>query len=62
MSLICADTSDICMTGTRQQTARIISDRLPVLAGRFNLQYNKISIKNQQSRWASLLKKEEHAF
>lgn len=40
----------------KQQTARIISDRLPVLAGRFNLQYNKVTIKDQQSRWASCSK------
>ena len=36
-----------------QQTARIIADRLPALAGRFDLQYNKASIKSQKSRWAS---------
>ncbi len=46
----------------KQQTARIISDRLPVLAGRFNLQYNKISIKNRQSRWASCSKKRNMHF
>jgi len=40
----------------KQQTARIISDRLPELSRRFNLQYNKVTIKNQQSRWASCSK------
>jgi predicted metal-dependent hydrolase len=41
----------------KRQTARIIADRLPALAGRFNLQYNKVSIKSQKSRWASCSKK-----
>jgi predicted metal-dependent hydrolase len=41
----------------KQQTARIIADRLPALARRFNLQYNKASIKIQKSRWASCTKK-----
>jgi predicted metal-dependent hydrolase len=41
----------------KQQTARIIADRLPALAGRFNLQYNKALIKSQKSRWASCSKK-----
>ena len=41
----------------KEQTARIIADRLPTLAGRFNLQYNKVSIKSQKSRWASCSKK-----
>ena len=40
----------------KQQTARIIADRLPTLARRFNVTYNKISIKNQKSRWASCSK------
>lgn len=40
----------------KQQTARIIADRLPTLASRFNVKYNKISIKNQKSRWASCSK------
>jgi predicted metal-dependent hydrolase len=40
----------------KQQTARIISNRLPQLSRRFNLQYNKVTIKNQQSRWASCSK------
>jgi predicted metal-dependent hydrolase len=40
----------------KQQTARIIADRLPTLARRFNVKYNKISIKNQKSRWASCSK------
>jgi predicted metal-dependent hydrolase len=37
----------------KQQTATIIAARLPTIASRFNLQYNKVSIKNQKSRWAS---------
>jgi hypothetical protein len=40
----------------KQQTARIIADRLPALASRFNVKYNKVSIKNQKSRWASCSK------
>ncbi len=40
----------------KQQTARIIAERLPTLASRFNLKYNKVSIKNQKSRWASCSK------
>jgi predicted metal-dependent hydrolase len=40
----------------KQQTARIIADRLPTLARRFNVKYSKISIKNQKSRWASCSK------
>src|SRR5688500_8575134 len=31
----------------RKQTARIIAARLPVFARRFNVKYNKVSIKNQ---------------
>ncbi|MDQ5875915.1 MAG: M48 family metallopeptidase [Thermoproteota archaeon] len=41
----------------KQQTARIIANRLPVLASRFNVKYNKVSIKSQKSRWASCSKK-----
>ncbi len=41
----------------KQQTARIIADRLPMLANRFNVKYNKVSIKDQKSRWASCSKK-----
>ena len=37
----------------KQQTSTIIADRLPKLAARFHLQYNKVSIKSQKSRWAS---------
>jgi predicted metal-dependent hydrolase len=40
----------------KQQTARIIADRLPTLASRIKVKYNKISIKNQKSRWASCSK------
>ena len=41
----------------KQQTARMVADRLPVLASRFNVKYNKVSIKSQKSRWASCSKK-----
>jgi predicted metal-dependent hydrolase len=41
----------------KQQTARIIANRLPVLASRFNVKYDKVLIKNQKSRWASCSKK-----
>jgi predicted metal-dependent hydrolase len=41
----------------KQHTARIIADRLPVLANRSNVKYNKVSIKNQKLRWASCSKK-----
>jgi predicted metal-dependent hydrolase len=41
----------------KQQTARIIADRLPVLARRFDIKYNRVSIKSQKSRWASCSKK-----
>jgi predicted metal-dependent hydrolase len=41
----------------REQTGRIIAERLPVLAGRLGLKYNKVSIKSQRSRWASCSKK-----
>lgn len=40
----------------KQQTYRIIADRLPTLAGRCNVKYNKVSVKNQKSRWASCSK------
>jgi predicted metal-dependent hydrolase len=38
------------------QTARIIAERLPVLAAKLGLKYNRVSIKNQRSRWASCSK------
>lgn len=41
----------------KQQTARMVADRLPVLASRFDVKYNKVSIKSQKSRWASCSKK-----
>ena len=40
----------------KQQTAGIIAGRLPVLASMFNVKYNKVSIKDQKSRWASCSK------
>jgi predicted metal-dependent hydrolase len=41
----------------KEQTGRIIEERLPALAGRLGLRYNKVSIKSQRSRWASCSKK-----
>jgi predicted metal-dependent hydrolase len=41
----------------KQQTSRIIADRLPVLASRLDLKHNKVSIKSQRSRWASCSRK-----
>jgi predicted metal-dependent hydrolase len=46
----------------KQQTAVIIRERLPMLASKLNLQYNKVSIKNQSSRWASCSKKKNLNF
>jgi hypothetical protein len=41
----------------KEQTGMIIAERLPVLAPRLNLRYNKVLIKSQRSRWASCSKK-----
>jgi predicted metal-dependent hydrolase len=41
----------------KEQTGRIIAERLPALASRLGLKYNKVLIKNQRSRWASCSKK-----
>ena len=41
----------------REQTRNIIMERLPAIAARMGLQYNKVSIKKQRSRWASCSKK-----
>jgi hypothetical protein len=41
----------------KEQTGRIIAERLPVLADRLGLSYNKVLIKSQRSRWASCSKK-----
>lgn len=37
----------------KEQTGRIIAERLPALAAKLGLKYNKVSIKSQRSRWAS---------
>lgn len=36
-----------------EQTSRIIAERLRALAGMMGLRYNKVSVKNHRSRWAS---------
>lgn len=41
----------------RKQTSAIISERLPAISEKLNLQYNRIRIKNQRSRWGSCSKK-----
>jgi predicted metal-dependent hydrolase len=41
----------------RRQTALIVAERLPVISRKLDLQYNKVSIKSQTSRWGSCSKK-----
>lgn len=41
----------------KEQTGKIIAERLPALAAKLGLKYNKVSIKSQKSRWASCSKK-----
>jgi predicted metal-dependent hydrolase len=41
----------------KEQTGRIIEERLPALAAKLNLKYNAVRIKSQKSRWASCSKK-----
>ncbi|MGA7044086.1 MAG: SprT family zinc-dependent metalloprotease, partial [Nitrososphaeraceae archaeon] len=41
----------------KNQTAKIVSERLTILNCRLNLQYNKVLIRNQRSRWGSCSKK-----
>jgi predicted metal-dependent hydrolase len=41
----------------REQTGMIIAERLPALATKLDMKYNKVSIKSQRSRWASCSKK-----
>jgi len=41
----------------KEQTGKIIAERLPALAAKLGLKYNRVLIKNQNSRWASCSKK-----
>ena len=41
----------------REQTRTIIAERLPAIASRMGLQYNRVTIKSQRSRWGSCSKK-----
>jgi len=41
----------------KEQTGMIIAQRLPIIADRMNVRYNRVSIKTQTSRWASCSKK-----
>lgn len=41
----------------KDQTARIISERLPQISARTGLSHNRVSVKRQSSRWASCSKK-----
>jgi predicted metal-dependent hydrolase len=41
----------------RHQTSIIVNDRLPSIAQKMGLKYNKISIKKQRSRWGSCSRK-----
>ncbi|MGI0020240.1 MAG: M48 family metallopeptidase [Nitrososphaera sp.] len=41
----------------REQTRSIIAERLPAIAATMGLQYNRVAIKSQRSRWASCSKK-----
>lgn len=46
----------------REQTARIIADRLPALCAKMGLRYNRVTVKQQKSRWASCSKKQNLNF
>ena len=41
----------------KQETARIIAERLPAISARLGLAYSKFTIKRHRSRWASCSKK-----
>lgn len=41
----------------KEETARIIAERLPTASARLGLAYNKFTVKRQKSRWASCSKK-----
>jgi hypothetical protein len=48
---------DVMQEWYKEQIGRVLSERLPSLAGRLNLKFGKVSIKSQKSRWASCSKK-----
>lgn len=41
----------------KQQTSNIIRERLPALAEKMGLEYNRVSVKRQKSRWGSCSRK-----
>jgi predicted metal-dependent hydrolase len=46
----------------RQKTTSIIAERLPELSSKLKLEYNKVSIKKQRSRWGSCSRKKNLNF
>jgi predicted metal-dependent hydrolase len=46
----------------KEQTTRIIAERLPALSARLGLAYNKATVKRQRSRWASCSRKKNLNF
>ncbi|MEO9364460.1 MAG: SprT family zinc-dependent metalloprotease [Nitrososphaera sp.] len=46
----------------REQTTRVIAERLPALSARLGLAYNKFTVKRQKSRWASCSRKKNLNF
>lgn len=46
----------------RERTAAVIAARLPELAAKMSLQYNRVSIKQQRSRWGSCSRKKNLNF
>jgi predicted metal-dependent hydrolase len=46
----------------REQTARVIAERLPTLSLKVGLAYNRVAVRKQKSRWASCSKKKNLNF